>query len=69
MEFSLRKYSGHPPWQNGQNGQNGQNQELQTCHAFLCQLENTPNANMVKTFSEHLQGNLRAIVEFWCENS
>ena len=50
MEISLRKYSGYPPWQNGQN------QELQTCHAFLSQLENTNDANIVKTFSEHLQG-------------
>ena len=48
MEFSIRKYSGHPPWQH---------QELQTCHAFLTQIEDQfDSTNIVKTFSEHLQG-------------
>ena len=48
MEFSIRKYSGHPL---------GQNQELQTCHAFLTQIEDKYSTSInVKTFSEHLEG-------------
>ena len=54
-ENSLRKYSGHPPWVQG---------ELQTCQAFITLLEDKIDdiQNIVKVFAENLEG--KALVWF-----